>query len=300
MSAGTTAYSIPKIDEKLKELGFGEEVRSGVLLGLSAGIGGLTGDTASVANNVNQTQNNYLNHKELMNKIIEINSCGFIKECIQRVNEKYDEISKQNDIKLANDCKNSVNSHCSNNMKDALDYVGDNRTDPLKTDIESSRKRVLDIANSTGYSAISTLDMRADYFGAMYAYTGQPWFRASEEVSRNFFGLQGGNKFGFSDWISDVGNQIMITAKPEFREIYNNPQKYSYDWSRQRLYNEQNDPNIQRLHEKYYSSWSDVSKVFADYMTGNGIFNKSELLNPKSRINKGCSMMKEVKNCILK
>lgn len=222
-------------------------MRSTILLGLSAGIGGLTGDTTSVANNVNQTQNNYLNHKELMNKIIEINSCGFIKECIQRVNEKYDEISKQNDIKLANDCKNSVNNHCVNRMKDALDYVGENRTNPLKTDVELSRKRVLDIANNTGYSAISTLDMRADYFGAMYAYTGQPWFKASEDVSKSLFKLKGGNII-LSDWISDVGNQIMLTAKPEFVEIYNNPNKYSYDWSKQRLYNEQNDPNIQKLH----------------------------------------------------
>lgn len=64
VSAGATAYSIPQIDDKLQEQGFSEEVRANVLLGLSAGLGGLTGDTASVANNVNQTQNNYLNHKE--------------------------------------------------------------------------------------------------------------------------------------------------------------------------------------------------------------------------------------------
>lgn len=52
-SAGTTAYTIPKIDEYLKEQGFDKEVRDITLLALSAGIGATVGgDTASTANNV--------------------------------------------------------------------------------------------------------------------------------------------------------------------------------------------------------------------------------------------------------
>lgn len=141
---------------------------------------------------------------------------------------------------------------------------------------------------------------RADYFGAMYAYTGQPWFKASEDVSRGNLTRGSLTKyidptqiFGkptFDDWISDVGNQIMITAKPEFREIYNNPNKYSFDWSKQRLYNEQNDPNIQKLHEKHYNQWI-FFKGYANSEAG------GSLLNPKDRINTGCDMMPEVKNC---
>lgn len=83
----------------------------------------------------------------------------------------------------------------------------------------------------------------------------------------------------------------MITAKPEFVEIYNNPQKYSYDWSRQRLYNEQNDPNIQKIHEKHYRTWTGILQRIANKEAG------GSLLNPKDRINTGCDMMPEVKNC---
>ena len=55
LSAGTTAYTIPKIDEYLKEQGFDKEVRDTALLALSAGIGATVGgDTASTANNVGQ------------------------------------------------------------------------------------------------------------------------------------------------------------------------------------------------------------------------------------------------------
>ncbi|OAU96450.1 hypothetical protein [Moraxella catarrhalis] len=64
-SAGTTAYTIPKIDEYLKEQGFDKEVRDITLLALSAGIGATIGDsTASTANNVGQVQWNYLSHRE--------------------------------------------------------------------------------------------------------------------------------------------------------------------------------------------------------------------------------------------
>ena len=79
LSAGTTAYTIPKIDEYLKEQGFDETARHSALLALSAGIGATVGDsTASTANNVGQVQWNYLTHHQLQDKI----SCvGTKKDC---------------------------------------------------------------------------------------------------------------------------------------------------------------------------------------------------------------------------
>lgn len=70
LSAGITAYTIPKIDEYLKEQGFDKEIRDITLLALSAGIGATVGsDTASTANNVGQVQWNYLTHRQLQDKI---------------------------------------------------------------------------------------------------------------------------------------------------------------------------------------------------------------------------------------
>ncbi len=66
ISAGGTAYAIPKIDEYLAEQGFDKQTRDITLLALSAGIGATAvGDTASVVNNVGQVRWNYLTHVSL-------------------------------------------------------------------------------------------------------------------------------------------------------------------------------------------------------------------------------------------
>ena len=125
LSAGTTAYTIPKIDEYLKEQGFDETVRHSALLALSAGIGATVGDsTASTANNVGQVQWNYLSHRQLQDKI----SCvGTKKDCAAHV-AKYDEISRQQDEQLKNTCSSNPNStSCHLMIQDALEYVGKNR-----------------------------------------------------------------------------------------------------------------------------------------------------------------------------
>ena len=89
--AGTTAYTIPKIDEYLKEQGFDKEVRDTALLALSAGIGATVGgDTASTANNVGQVQWNYLSHRE---------------------NERLTELRKQKS-RLSNAYGNCVSQRC--------------------------------------------------------------------------------------------------------------------------------------------------------------------------------------------
>ncbi|UXZ04810.1 polymorphic toxin type 47 domain-containing protein [Moraxella nasicaprae] len=64
ISAGTTAYTIPKIDEYLKEQGFDETTRQTALLTLSAGIGATVGGDTT-ANNAGQVQWNYLLHSQM-------------------------------------------------------------------------------------------------------------------------------------------------------------------------------------------------------------------------------------------
>ena len=65
LASGTTAVSIPAVGKYLEEQGVDETTRDALLLGLSAATGAIVGgDTASTASSVNQTQNNFLSHKE--------------------------------------------------------------------------------------------------------------------------------------------------------------------------------------------------------------------------------------------
>ena len=202
-SAGGTAYVIPTIDEYLAEQGFDKQIRDTTLLALSAGIGATVGgDTASTVNNVGQVWWNYLSHQQLKDKT----SCyGTKKDCAAHV-AKYDEISKQQDKKLKNTCSSNPNSTiCHFMMQEALEYVGKNRSHYGKaSDIKTSTQNVLSVANSSAYHTINTLDERANYFGAMYSYTGQPWFRVAENESRGLFSLKGADMSFYSDWVSEA------------------------------------------------------------------------------------------------
>ncbi|MFC6205066.1 hypothetical protein ACFPZK_10150 [Psychrobacter urativorans] len=65
LASGTTAVSIPAVGKYLEEQGVDETTRDALLLGLSAATGAIVGgDTASTASSVNQTQNNFLSHKD--------------------------------------------------------------------------------------------------------------------------------------------------------------------------------------------------------------------------------------------
>lgn len=227
LSAGTTAYTIPKIDEYLTNQGFNKETRDITLLALSAGLGAGIGDsTASTANNVGQTEGNYLSHVQFRNKIL----C--IREGLGSCAE-YDKISKEQDERLRATCSSNPNNvECHRMMREALEYVGQNRNHYGKTsDIQDSTKRVLNVANYVGYHTIDTLDERANYFGAMYGYTGQPWFREAESESRSFLSLKGADKSFYSDWIAETGGVIMRNGRSEFQYIYNNHVGQSNSWS---------------------------------------------------------------------
>lgn len=110
LSAGTTAYAIPKIDEYLQQQGYDEDTRNAVLVGLSAGIGGAVGDnTAGVANSINQTENNYLTHKQMDQWIADIISCGKDKACIERKNKFWAIQSEVQQEDLINICVKNYN-----------------------------------------------------------------------------------------------------------------------------------------------------------------------------------------------
>lgn len=152
-------------------------------------------------------------------------------------------------------------------MQEALEYVEKNRNHYGKaSDIKESTKRVLDVANYAGYHTINTLDKRANYFGAMYGYTKQPWFRVAENESRSWLSLKGADKSFYSDWIAEAGSVIMKNGKLEFQYIYRNHQGQSNSWSYRRLVNEQHDRELQAVHEKHYNSWNWFSKRSVDGM----------------------------------
>ena len=114
--AGTTAYTIPKIDEYLKEQGFDKEVRDTALLALSAGIGATVGgDTASTANNVGQVQWNYLSHTELSVWKTSLIKCSGNQQCIDNVNTEYNNLNKINFNTFENYCTINFDAQrCSN------------------------------------------------------------------------------------------------------------------------------------------------------------------------------------------
>ena len=105
LSAGTTAYTIPKIDEYLTNQGFDKETRDITLLALSATLGVSIGDsTASTANNVGQTEWNYLSHRELSAWKTSLIKCAGNQQCIDNVNAKYDNLNKTNFDNFKNYC----------------------------------------------------------------------------------------------------------------------------------------------------------------------------------------------------
>ncbi|MDO4895319.1 hypothetical protein [Moraxella sp.] len=119
ISASTTAYTIPKIDEYLKEQGFDETTRQTALLTLSATLGTTIGDsTASTANNTGQTQWNYLTHAELSAWKSRLTKCARNQQCIDNVNAEYDRANKTNFDNFENYCTINFDAQrCQNLIK---------------------------------------------------------------------------------------------------------------------------------------------------------------------------------------
>ena len=111
VAGGGTAIVVPKVDEYLKNQGYDEDTRKAVLVGLSAGIGGTVGNnTAGVANSVNQTENNYLSHKQMEQWALQLEACGNDGYCKQGINAYYQNLSKQQDADYQNACFTKYNT----------------------------------------------------------------------------------------------------------------------------------------------------------------------------------------------
>jgi filamentous hemagglutinin len=294
-----------------------------VVGGMGSGLnGGTTTDVlanaavdANVAKNV--VENNYLNPDQLIAKRNDLQSCGvgFVsasqyKTCITNVNAAWDKVSLEQDIKLNEDCKNNPNgTNCKANTPIALEYVGRDRNDPAKSsDIATSMKKVLDTALNNSYGSINSIGSRADFFGAMGAYTNQEWFFAAENVSRKDLGTGtfqissyafSPNNYSLVQWREAAGNVIMSDNQAAFQWIYQNRFNQNANalgtngiknWSLYQISHEQNDPNLQNVHEQYYSQWSYPLQQLINQQAG------GNFLDPSIRVNKGVTEMNKVNN----
>ena len=143
-ASGTTAVSVPAVSHYLDEQGVDEKTKNALLLGLSAVVGATAGgNTASTANSVNQTQNNYLNHIQLENWLKGLKGCNGNQKCITRVNNVYQKLDKVQQASFANDCETNYNyqrcgQHIKNYYTGSEKYKGDTLFDPkLYSQIEN-------------------------------------------------------------------------------------------------------------------------------------------------------------------
>ncbi len=143
-ASGTTAVSVPAVSHYLDEQGVDEKTKNALLLGLSAVVGATVGgNTASTANSVNQTQNNYLNHIQLENWLKGLKGCNGNQKCITRVNNVYQKLDKVQQASFANDCETNYNyqrcgQHIKNYYAGSEKYKGDTLFDPkLYSQIEN-------------------------------------------------------------------------------------------------------------------------------------------------------------------
>ncbi|WP_435939389.1 hemagglutinin repeat-containing protein [Moraxella bovoculi] len=110
VSAGTTAYTIPKIDEYLTKQGFDENTRQTALLTLSATLGATIGDsTAGTINNVGQVQWNYLLHSQMASWEKALAKCTN-DDCRKNVIQDYLELSDRQQKNLEKVCVTNYNA----------------------------------------------------------------------------------------------------------------------------------------------------------------------------------------------
>ena len=110
LANGTTAVSIPAVGRYLDEQGVDETTKNALLLGLSAGIGAsVGGNTASTANSVNQTQNNYLNHIQLQQWVDDLKKAKGNGRRIEEVNTFYKNLDKKQQDRFDSVCNDNFN-----------------------------------------------------------------------------------------------------------------------------------------------------------------------------------------------
>ncbi|WP_267113612.1 hemagglutinin repeat-containing protein [Xanthomonas sacchari] len=294
-------------------------------------VGGMTGgslsdvDVGSVIAR-NAVENNYLNPQEIIALQKEMTRCaqGGDDQCEKRIAEKYSKISQENDAALKSACASDASgSVCQNGIKDALNYAGDTswkeypffdrpvvdmKLYQMDGDIDRSRNLVLGTVfnNKVAYGAIDDIESRADFFGAMYQQTGAIWFKAAENQSRTnlsgtlfdlgaTYNWAAGKGDVMTDWRSAAGNQIMKNGFESFKDIYVDKSMDSLKWSLMQLGNEQRDPVLQKIHEKY------LNEMAPGTVTGmQKIGGVDDLLDPEQRVNTGCRNMGLKNGCASK
>ena len=321
LSAGTTAYTIPKIDEYLKEQGFDKEVRDITLLTLSAGIGATVGDsTASTVNNVGQVQWNYLSHVSL-EKVRK----G------QLTIEEAEQLSQRLDKEAEQLCSNNPTSDaCRTAISSQIQYIAMQEAwSVMKSDVSRTSKQTFNYlyntpnTNTRFVNYFNTIDNRANFFAASNQYeknlgVGARWFGGADKVSRARFtglGADGnlsyvtfgmgsvfsGNPKHIYDWRKEAGDALMKGGFNNFKHLYNN-RPNAMQWDIKQLRDEQ--VLLQPIHEKYLSNanffrWVSNQMTDSENLKYTGKFIEEEqtqpggidILDKSSRIRYGCKLL---------
>ena len=319
VSAGGTAYAIPKIDEYLAEQGFDKQTRDITLLALSAGIGATVGgNTASTVNNVGQVEWNYLTHVSLEQ---------FRKG--QLTMKEAEQLSERLDKETQRLCSNNPTSDaCRAAISSQIQYIAmQDAWSVMRNDVSRTSKQTFDYlyntpnANTRFVTYFNTIDNRANFFAASNQYeknlgVGARWFGGADEVSRScitglgadgcasYITFGAGKILGNPDlyaWRKEAGDTLIIQGFNNFRHLYNN-RPNAMQWDIKQLRDEQT--VLQPIHEKYLSD-ANLFRWFSNQMTDSenrkytGKLIKEEqaqpggidILDKSSRIRYGCKLL---------
>ncbi|MFL9481053.1 DUF637 domain-containing protein, partial [Acinetobacter baumannii] len=294
-------------EEKVKIKNMGK-----VVAGVVSAYAGYDVNTAANSADI-AIQNNYLTHYSKAKFVADLAKCKVTSTNCDNIIQNYQNLSKTNDIELATVCNNAARSRdCNNMLQAALDYAGSDFNQiyginssamvNLKADQIRSRELVLkNIFKDTNnwYGMINDIDLRADFFSAMYAKTGAEWFRVANETSRKaFVGLGAEGELSFLtfgagnlisttnayDWRSEAGKALMEGGFNNFKKLYDGKVTDVVAWNISQLQQEQK--LLQPIHEKYFSDKSWKPMVWIPQFTM-----KVNLLDYGSRIEYGCRKM---------
>lgn len=159
VASGTTAVSVPALDNYLKEQGLDDTAREAVLLGFSASVGAsigasIGGDTASTVSSFNQTDNNYLSHKQMQEWIKALEKTGSDPRRREQINSFYLKLDREQQADFINDCETNYNyQRCAEHVKrfhEGNTYKGNTLFDPnLYSKIEELGKLETDYLKNT-------------------------------------------------------------------------------------------------------------------------------------------------------
>lgn len=294
-------------DEKIKIRNTGK-----IVAGVVSAYAGYDVNTAANSADI-AIQNNYLTHYTKAKFVSELTACKVKLSDCEAVIQKYQSTSKINDLELTNICNNPARrSDCNLMLQAALDYAGDdfnkiygiNSSAMKNLQLDQARSRELVLKNifkdnNSWFGMINDIDLRADFFSAMYAKTGAEWFKVANQTSRAAFtglGAEGnfssltfgiGNLISTSDayaWRDEAGAALMKGGFKNFKELYEGKVNDINAWNIKQLREEQ--LLLQSIHEKYFANYQWKPMVWIPEVTM-----QVNLLDYNSRIQYGCKKM---------